>query len=52
MLEYRQENEIDDKVIIPSVLAVDAVSLTPHITIDKNGRIKGLKDDADIKLSE
>ena len=40
MLEYRQENEIDDKVIIPGVLAVDAVSLTPHITIDENGMIK------------
>ena len=52
LLEYRRDNSINKSVIIPGVLAVDAVSLTPHITVDDKGNIKGLIENVDIKLNE
>ena len=51
MHDYRKTNNIRNNTIIPGVLAVDAVSLTPHITIDDNGNIKGIKDYIDVDLN-
>ena len=51
LIAYKRENNIDDNVFIPGVLSVDAVSLTPHITIDNNGKIKGIKKNTDFDIS-
>ena len=40
---YRSSHRLVDNDIIVGILAVDAVSLTPHVKIDQRGNIKGLK---------
>lgn len=39
---YREENEINNSIKIPGVLAVDALSLDPYIKIDNMGNISGI----------
>lgn len=52
LADYRLENSIKNSTVIPGVLAVDAVSLTPHIKVMEDGTIKGLKDDVNIHLDK
>ena len=50
--DYRKVNEINDNDEIVGILSVDAVSLTPHIKIDGNGKIFGLTEEIAINQSE
>ena len=40
--DYRAEFSIPDEVNIPGTLAVDAISLTPHVMVKQNGSVYGL----------
>ena len=46
---YREDNDINKSIIIPGVLAVDALSLDPYIKVDNTGNVTGII--GNIKLS-
>ncbi len=46
---YREDNDINKSIIIPGVLAVDALLLDPYIKVDNTGNVTGII--GNIKLS-
>ena len=40
--QYKKTNDISNEIIIPAILAVDAVSLHPYVTIENKNEVKGL----------
>ena len=42
---YRKSNMLENSDKIVGILSVDAVSLIPHLRIDSNGTVKGLKSE-------
>lgn len=50
--KYKETYGMKDEDILIGTLSVDAVSLSPHVTIDKNGNIRGLVSNISLSKDE